>query len=805
MNDKNPFGNYDADPLCVLFSTKEEWLLHRLTAYVIEREFGKYVPPLIESWRLAINGVTESLIIGMKQLFPELELGPDHDYIDDPVCRFAVLEARRHRDRGVSLNMFMGLLVYFRQVYTDLILDAAFDPLYEKNSIYIIQRLFDRMLIAIAMEWTEYDQVLLIQDLQANNRLMTNEKNKYLSIFESHPHHVFILDHDYRIDNMNHSAASLFYRTRLPGSQYYQVIKEGELTIPVLRVSETAPGDSARQKAASTDLFPWLAEDLKSFGDSTDPIRDFEKKISAEHGSVYYHIKLSRTFDPGNQIQGIILLMEDITARKKAAAALRREKEKADRANRAKSTFLANMSHELRTPLNAILGFTGLMKRSAGLTEEQARSLEIITGSGENLLSLINNVLDISKIEAGHMVREDSNVNLKHLLREIEAMISLKMAEKGLQFEMSLSPDLLDHVIIDPDKLRQVLTNLLTNAVKFTENGFVSLKAHGDHSDSAGPAWLYFEVKDSGIGITRQDQEKIFLPFVQVGLPSASKSGTGLGLAICKQYTELMDGTINLDSEPGKGSTFHVRIPVDIPDKSSPVLSRPAYDQVIGVTEAFQHIRMVIAEDNRENMLLLYHLLDPLGFELKTVENGKAAVEINASWHPRLIWMDIRMPVMNGLEAARLIRRSKKGDDPKIVAVTAHALEQEREEIMAAGCDGFIRKPYKASDVYDMLVSQLGVEFVFSRGSVPQVMESGAVEIFNSESFKGISNLPEEKIHQLKHAALRLDEGQCFRLINDLGKECQKSGAHLRQMVENFQYRDMLALLDRALKEEHDP
>ena len=762
-------------------------------------------PPLIESWRLAINGVTDSLIIGMKKLFPDFELGPDNDYTGDPVSRFAVLEAGRHRDRGISLNMFLGLLIYFRQIYTDLIRHTSFDPLYEQNSIHLIQRLFDRMLIATAMEWTQYDQGNLIRNLQANNRLMTNEKNKYLSIFESHPHHVFILDHDYRIDNMNHSAASLFSRARLPGSQYYQVIRNGELTVPVLRVSETVPVESAGEKAACTDLFPWLADDLKSFGDSTDMIREFEKKIPAENGPVYYNVKLSRTIDAGDLIRGTILLMEDITARKNADAALRREKEKSDLANRAKSTFLANMSHELRTPLNAILGFAGLMKQSSGLTDEQTRNLEIITGSGENLLSLINNVLDISKIEAGHMIREDTDVNLKQLLRELEAMMSLKMAEKGLQFKMSLSSDLPDHIIIDSDKLRQVLTNLLTNAVKFTENGFVSLKASVDRLDRAGRTRLFFEVKDSGPGISGQDQEKIFFPFVQVGNPSVSKSGTGLGLAICKQYTELMGGTIHLDSELHKGSSFHVRIPVDIPEKSSNLLKESAYERIIGVKEAYQHIRMLIAEDNHDNMLLLYHLLAPLGFELKTVENGKAAVEIHSLWHPHLIWMDIRMPVMNGLEATRLIRKSPKGYDTKIVAVTAHALEQEHEEIMAAGCDGFIRKPYKTVDVYDMMVSQLGLQFIFSRETgTMAALQADDTKKPDRELSKRILNLSMEIIQQLRNAVLRLDEEQCLRLIDQMGDDSQKPGADLRQMVKNFQYKDIMALLDQALKEKYD-
>ncbi|RPJ81292.1 MAG: diguanylate cyclase, partial [Deltaproteobacteria bacterium] len=223
MGNQKQFSGYDTADLHRLISTHEDWLLQRLTTYVIERGFGKYVPPLIESWRLAIAGVSESILIGLKDLFPEFEIGPDDDYAGDPVSRFAILEAHRHRERGITLKMFMGLLIYFRQIFVDLIQYAEFELGYERYSKKIIERLFDRMLLALSMEWTKYDQNKLIEDLQANNRLMTNEKNKYLSIFESHPHLVFILDNENRIDNMNHSAATLFYNAKLPGSQYYRV------------------------------------------------------------------------------------------------------------------------------------------------------------------------------------------------------------------------------------------------------------------------------------------------------------------------------------------------------------------------------------------------------------------------------------------------------------------------------------------------------------------------------------------------------------------------------------------------------
>ncbi|MBT4502199.1 MAG: response regulator [Gemmatimonadetes bacterium] len=501
--------------------------------------------------------------------------------------------------------------------------------------------------------------------------------------------------------------------------------------------------------------------------------------------------------DPGDWL-GMAVFSVNGTLISLMSGAMRRAREQATKArelaeaaNQAKSVFLANMSHELRTPLNAILGFTHLMRKTADASSDQVKNLDIISNSGENLLNLINNVLDISKIEAGHMVREDADVNLKRFLYEIELLISVRVAEKGLSFDMALSPDLPEDITVDAGKLRQILINLIANAVKYTEKGEVSLKARVVERESPPLTWLRFEVEDSGIGIREEDREIIFSPFEQIGDQPATEAGTGLGLAICKQFVELMDGHIGVTSELEKGSIFHFEIPVSISFPSEKASAELMYERVTGLIEGQQRYRILIVEDKLENRLLLHKLLEPLGFDLREAVNGQEAVEQFEQWHPHLIWMDIRMPVMNGLEATRCIRESKVGADTKIVALTAHALEEERLEILAAGCDDFIRKPYRDTEIYAALTKQLGVRFLYAEEGTPATAtEEGELD---EEQLKKI---PPDLIENLREAAVLLDEEHCLKAAGMISDHNHQLGERLRGMVGDFQYKEILATLD---------
>jgi PAS domain S-box-containing protein len=460
----------------------------------------------------------------------------------------------------------------------------------------------------------------------------------------------------------------------------------------------------------------------------------------------------------------------------------------AEAANRAKSVFLSSMSHELRTPLNAILGFSGLMRKDTLLTRMQRENLDIINHSGEHLLNLINDVLEMAKIEAGRVQLESLPFDLGALVRDVTDMMYVRAQEKGLQLLVDQSSEFPRYIKGDEARVRQVLTNLVGNAVKFTQHGGITvrfgLKPH------ATPPRLLIEVEDSGIGISEADQNIIFDPFVQLEKMS-TQTGTGLGLTITRQFVQLMRGAISVESQLGKGSIFRVELPVD--KVAAADVLKPAgviRGEIAGLVPGQPEYRILIVEDQLENQLLLARLMKNVGFKVKVAENGEQAVSLFQSWQPHLIWMDRRMPVMDGIEATRRIRELPGGHDVKIVAVTASAFTEQRDEILAAGMDDFVRKPYRFNEIYECLAKHLSVQYTYADEQLTE--ETSEVPL----TAEMLTVLPQALRQELGTALESLEGERISAVIEQVASYDAELHKTLLHLAENFDYPTILKALE---------
>lgn len=403
-------------------------------------------------------------------------------------------------------------------------------------------------------------------------------------------------------------------------------------------------------------------------------------------------------------------------------------KEAAESASRSKAAFLANMSHELRTPLNAILGFAQLMLYDQELNEQHQTDLQTICNSGNHLLAMINDILEMSKLEAGSVLLREKECSLYDIVDTARDMLYLKAQEKDLSFDVSIQPDVPPYIYTDEGKLRQILINLIGNAIKFTDSGHILVRVEvrnlpeniakiaGEASEI--PRCLCFEVEDTGAGISETDVLTLFQPFVQTDSGKRSQEGTGLGLSISYNYVRLMGGQMFVISKVGEGSTFRFYIPVKSLDLFSLDSTTKSLRRVIGI-EGNQGYRILIAEDMRLNRQLLTRILSPLGIEVREVSNGQDAIEVWQSWSPHLIWMDVRMPIMNGQEAASAIREIESmrnipnSQKVRIVALTASLVDFVEEDLLLNGFDGFLSKPFTEDKVFERMAEHLNLKYIY--------------------------------------------------------------------------------------------
>jgi signal transduction histidine kinase/DNA-binding NarL/FixJ family response regulator/tetratricopeptide (TPR) repeat protein len=459
-------------------------------------------------------------------------------------------------------------------------------------------------------------------------------------------------------------------------------------------------------------------------------------------------------------------------------------------ASQAKSTFLANMSHELRSPLNAMLGFTQLLLRDATLADTVRDDLSIVLRSGKHLHTLINQVLDLSKIEAGRTTLNEFDVDVYELLDELADTYSIMAAQKGLQLVIDNEPDVPKTIRTDGVKLRQVLINLIGNAMKFTGEGGVSLavavKSHG-----VSACVLSFAVSDTGVGIAPEELSKLGGAFIQAKAGQQAQEGTGLGLAISSSFVRLMGGELRFSSRLGQGTTISFELPVQFSEASAGAAAQIEEPRVRALAPNQPHYRVLVVDDSVEARQLLSRLLSPLGFVVREAGNGEEAIAVWRDWYPHLVLMDIRMPVMDGREAARRIKASEKGSETLIIALTASSFEQECEQILADGCDDFLGKPFREQALFELMQKHLGAQFVYdapSAASIMQAPESDAMAV-----------LPEDLLAELARALRELDVDAVERRIEAVRGHDDALANQLVQMASRYQYGEILELIDKKI------
>lgn len=701
------------------------------------------------------------------------------------------------------------------------------------------------------------------EDLKVANEALSASESRLNQFLEALPVGVSVYNPDGSIAYFNQAARDLLGADTIPESTAEQLAATYQLY--VANTDELYPPDNLPILRALKGEFVKV-DDVE--------IRQDGKIIAIE-------INTTPIFDASGNIVYAIAAFQDISDRKQAEKILadyqhtleaqideRTEQLQqaalaAEAANKAKSTFLANMSHELRTPLNSILGFAQIMEPSPNLTVENRENLRIIHRSGEYLLTLINQALDLSKIEAGRMMIDPKNFDLYRLLDDLQDMFQLRAKSQELQLLFEREAEVPQYVRTDDVKLRQVLINILSNAIKFTQSGAVvlrvrklensgvvdlldsptvvfdtttsirdfsiissdyatvELREEAEDSTRFQVIFLQFEIEDTGVGISAEELGNVFNAFVQTASGQKTQKGTGLGLTISRQFVRLMGGEIVVESQLELGTTFKFEIPVGAA-YAADVPAGPINREVIGLEPNQPCYRILIVDDREDNRQLLVKMLSPLGFGLQQATNGREAIEIWENWQPHLILMDVRMPVMDGYEAtqeikARIQQREQEQQEngemsishpdspiPKIVALTASTIEGRRSFALLVGCDDFISKPFRKTEIFDTLNKHLGVRYLYSNSTdfISIGDRSNLSDPTPNAVLAYLPQLPAEWVENMKQVIRNADFDLIARTIEEIRDAHPEFAEILQGHLNNFDYQKILNLI--AETEESD-
>lgn len=529
--------------------------------------------------------------------------------------------------------------------------------------------------------------------------------------------------------------------------------------------------------------------------ESRQPHVALSQSIITKTGEIgWYQTVISPLTDAKENVIGIVGATTDITNLKRTEQDLKRAKEAAEAANKAKSAFIANMSHEFRTPLNVILGFAQVMHLDPLSTPDQQENLQAICRSGEHLLGLINDVLDLSKIEAGCVSADENIVDLIDLLNSVKTMFSQQARAKGLELHAEIASDLPQHIITDANKLRQILLNLLSNAIKFTSEGRVIFRVSVDNDlgfkRSSPQQLIHFEISDTGVGIDAAEIETIFSAFTQTEIGKASPNGTGLGLTISRNFAQLLGGEITVRSILERGSTFSFKLPIRL---AKPACASPdaSTEKVVRLASGQPRYRALIVDDHPVNRKLLVRLLNRIGLEVFEATNGKEAVTQWRQWKPHVIYMDIRMPILNGCEATQQIRSAANGEKPIIIALTADTTDSSRQLAFAAGCDDYMSKPFQLKVLLDKLADHLGVKYLYSAEQMTYGDKQQTTTLLHPSDLLA---MPFHWITAMQEAALLGDDRLAEELIEQIPIDQKLLRDGLSQLVRHYHFKQVLEL-----------